>query len=130
MNLFPLNLGQDVDNKILDMKYQMEHSQKMQKICNTIKDMTCIVLNTVYEDELRPTPRPTTSTHLPMQTHVIFHDRITADIKVEESIELYVFAFEPHEIEQYFYIAQVIGEKGDIFLNKQEYEGLYNINKN
>ena len=114
---------------ILDMKYEMEHKENMRGICNLINDMTCVVLNTVnrenscsydniYEAEL---------VEGPIQTHLIFHEKIEVDIQMDESVENYVFAFQPHEMNQYRYITRTIEDKGELYLNKEEYLSLYDV---
>jgi len=104
---------------ILDMKYEMEHKEKMIKICKNIKEMTCVVLNTVDTTDIEE--------NTPIQTHIIFHERLEEGIQMEESVENYVFAFQPYEIGQYRYINNIIQKKGEKFLNKEEYLRLFDI---
>ena len=100
---------------ILDMIYASDHKDRMENICNSINDMTCVVLNTVYTN------------NVPIQTHIIFHDKIDDCTTSEETIENYIFAFQSHEMNQYNYILKTIKNKGEIYLNKEEYLNLYNI---
>ena len=115
--LIDLVLEKHVAEYILDMKYASEHKDKMEKICETIKDMACVVLNTVNEPNIEE----------PLQTHLIFHERIEANIQLDEAIEHYIFAFQTDELEQYRYINNIVQRKGEIFLNKEEYLGLFDI---
>ena len=101
---------------ILDMKYEMEHRENMRGICSLIEDMTCVILNTVEEVGDNPT-----------QTHLIFHEKIEGDIQMYEAVENYVFAFQPHEMNQYRYIVRRIEDRGEFFLNKEEYLNLYDV---
>jgi len=103
---------------ILDMKYAMEHKEKMIKICKNIKEMSCVVLNTVDMTDIEE--------NTPAQTHLIFHYKIETDILMDEEIEHYIFAFQPDELHQYRYINYHMRKRGEIFLNNDEYTGLYN----
>ena len=57
MKLFPINLGKDVENMILDMKYQLEHREKFNKCLDYIKHYVstmdfgenCGILNVGYK---------------------------------------------------------------------------------
>ena len=107
-----------IAEEIFNMKYAMEHKESMDKICNIFKDMSCVVLNTVSEE---------TIDNAPIQTHLIFHDKMDSDIIMGEEIEQYVFAYQLDEIEQLDYINNIISNKGDLFLNSEEYMGIYDI---
>ena len=102
---------------ILDLKYQMEHKEKMNNVCKSINEMTCFIFHTVSIESEGP-----------IQTHLIFHDKYDDILTSSEKVEKYIFLFENYEIEQYFYIAQILGSKEDMFLNTEEYLGLYDIN--
>lgn len=109
--------------EILNIKYAMEHKERKNKICDTFKNMTCVVLNTVSEEENKE--------NAPMQTHLIFHEKLgntdELSLLTDEVIEYYVFAFQTDELHQFRYINDIIKKKGDIFLNSEEYIGIYDI---
>ena len=103
-----------IAEEILNMKYAMEHKEKMDGICNSFTNMTCVVLNTVNKED-----------NVPTQTHLIFHEKMDADIIMTDAIEHYVFAFQFDELHQLSYINNIIQKKGELFLNTEEYNGLY-----
>ncbi len=102
---------------ILDMKYEMEHKEKMKNICNNINEMTCVILNTTGEYDIEEE----------IHTQIIFHEKIETSIRMEEAIEYYIFDYQSYEMNQYRYINRIIEHKGEPYLNKQEYLNLYNI---
>lgn len=102
---------------ILNMKYAMEHKERMVQICKSINEMTCVVLNTINGENIEE----------PLQTHIIFHERMEEDIQMDEAIEYYIFAFQQNELDQFRYINRIIERKGEIFLDTKEYIGLYDI---
>ncbi len=104
---------------ILDMKYEMEHREKMKRICKSINEMTCVILNTTEEFDIRE--------ERDIHTQIIFHEKLETSIRMEEAIEYYIFDYQPYEINQYRYINRIIEHKGEPYLNKQEYLNLYNI---
>ena len=107
-----------IAKEILDMKYAMEHKETMDKICNTFEDMTCVILNRISEEQIDDCPS---------QTHVIFHEKLDSDIMMDEAIEYYGFAFQSDEMGQFNYINNIIKKKGDLFLNQEEYLGIYQM---
>ena len=107
-----------IAEELLDMKYAMEHKEKMDGICDSFTNMTCVVLNTVSKEQNKENQMPT-------QTHLIFHEKMDADIVMNEAIEHYIFAFQFEELDKLSYINNIIKKKGDLFLNTEEYMGLY-----
>ena len=105
---------------ILDMKYEMEHREKMKKICNNINEMTCVILNSTEEVDIEEERIPE------VHTQIIFHDKLEEGLNDEE-IEYYVFSFQSHELNQYRYINRTIEHRGEPYLTKDEYLNLYNI---
>ena len=106
---------------ILDLKYGMEHNEKMKKICKSIDEMTCVILNSTEQYQLEEEER------LIMHTQIIFHDKLETAIRMEDAIEHYVFAFQEWEMNQLIYINRIINDKGEPYLNKDEYLNLYNV---
>ena len=110
-----------IAEEILNLKYAMEHKEKMNQICDSFKNMTCVILNTVSEEPINDCP---------IQTHLIFYEKFDLDDEVDNTIERYVFSFQIDELDQYKYINDIIEEKGNSFLNLKEYVELYNISRN
>lgn len=108
-----------IAEEILNIKYAMEHKEKMNKICKLFEDMVCVILNTINNK--------TEKSSILIQTHLIFHDKMDSCLEIDETIENYLFEFQLDELHQYRYIMNTIEKKGEPFLNKKEYIRLYDI---
>lgn len=106
---------------ILDMKYEMEHREKMKKICKNINEMTCFILNTTEELDIEEGRIPD------VHTQLIFHDKLDENTSPEEAVEYYIFAYQEHEVFEYRYINRIINNRGEPYLNKKEYYDSFDI---
>jgi hypothetical protein len=105
-------------NDILQMKYEMEHREKMGPIINNINEMTCFIFNTVGDYNID-------NEDLPVITKLIHHYKYNGDINTDT--EIVIFKFEEYEEFILENINNIIEEKNEYFLNNEEYLNIYNI---
>ena len=107
---------------ILNIKYAMEHKDKMEKICKSFEDMVCIILNPIDKTNYKG------ETIDLIHTHLTFHDKIEElDFSHFEgtSIEYYNFAYMESEEKIHTYIINTMRMKKEIYLNKKEYHEVW-----